>query len=185
MPTPPKPAAILRMEGRSHRTQAELESREKAEQALLSGRKIREAPAVAADPLAHRAFRRIITIMEAIGKNDALYEGVMNRYAALCAECARQEELRGRLERRLDQLHEWVDSGAIDPEDYWEKSTQAINQIADCDNMLQRKRKMMLDIEKENVMTVASALRSIPKATPADDLGSDPMSELLNSRLAR
>ena len=31
------------------------------------------------------------------------------------------------------------------------------------DKQLQTKRKMLLDIEKENVMTITSALRSIPK----------------------
>ena len=31
------------------------------------------------------------------------------------------------------------------------------------DKQIQSKRKMLLDIEKENVMTIASALRSIPK----------------------
>ena len=32
-----------------------------------------------------------------------------------------------------------------------------------CDKLLQQKRKMLLDIEKENIMTIASALRSVPK----------------------
>jgi hypothetical protein len=31
------------------------------------------------------------------------------------------------------------------------------------DKMVQTKRKMLLDIEKENIMTIAAALRSIPK----------------------
>ena len=31
------------------------------------------------------------------------------------------------------------------------------------DKQLQSKRKMLLDIEKENIMTITSALRSIPK----------------------
>ena len=31
------------------------------------------------------------------------------------------------------------------------------------DKQIQAKRKMMLDIEKENVMTIASSLRSVPK----------------------
>lgn len=35
--------------------------------------------------------------------------------------------------------------------------------IISIDKQLQSKRKMLLDIEKENIMTIASALRSIPK----------------------
>ena len=37
-------------------------------------------------------------------------------------------------------------------------------QILSYDSAIMSKRKMMFDIEKENVMTVSSALRSIPKA---------------------
>ena len=41
--------------------------------------------------------------------------------------------------------------------------------IVDLDKQIQSKRKMMLDIEKENVMTIASALRSIPKKAEDKD----------------
>ena len=37
MPTPNKPAVVIRAEGRSHRTKAELELREKGEAALATG----------------------------------------------------------------------------------------------------------------------------------------------------
>ena len=33
------------------------------------------------------------------------------------------------------------------------------------DKQVQAKRKMLLDIEKENIMTIASSLRSVPKKT--------------------
>jgi hypothetical protein len=42
------------------------------------------------------------------------------------------------------------------------KITTAMNNI---DGLIQTKRKMLLDIEKENIFTIASALRSIPKKT--------------------
>lgn len=42
------------------------------------------------------------------------------------------------------------------------------------------KRKMQSDIEKENVMTIASALRSIPKKVDED---ADPLKEILNGRI--
>ena len=35
--------------------------------------------------------------------------------------------------------------------------------LVNMDRDLQSKRKMLLDMEKENIMTIASALRSIPK----------------------
>ncbi len=50
--------------------------------------------------------------------------------------------------------------------------------ITSLDDAILRKRKMMFDIEKENLMTVASGLRSIPK-TPAEDKKS-PLEDILN-----
>ena len=38
-----------------------------------------------------------------------------------------------------------------------------INSVLTIDRNIAQKRKMLLDIEKENIMTIASALRSIPK----------------------
>jgi predicted transcriptional regulator len=44
------------------------------------------------------------------------------------------------------------------------------------DKQIQTKRKMLLDIEKENIMTIAAALRSIPKK-PEDK--TNPLKEAL------
>lgn len=40
MPTPPKPAKLIAIEGKSHRTKKELREREKAEAALLTGKEL-------------------------------------------------------------------------------------------------------------------------------------------------
>lgn len=45
-----------------------------------------------------------------------------------------------------------------------EPTPLAKNLIA-LDKQIQAKRKMLLDIEKENIMTIASSLRSVPKKT--------------------
>ena len=55
------------------------------------------------------------------------------------------------------------------------KITASINAI---DNTIQQKRKMMLDIEKESVMTIAASLRSIPKT---EEKASNPLLEALRS----
>ena len=49
------------------------------------------------------------------------------------------------------------------------------------DKRIQDKRKMLLDIEKENIMTVAAQLRSIPKKVEDDD-EADPMARLFEGR---
>ena len=43
--------------------------------------------------------------------------------------------------------------------------TKLAGQMNACDKLLQQKRKMLFDIEKENIMTIAAALRTIPKNT--------------------
>ena len=55
------------------------------------------------------------------------------------------------------------------------KITASINAI---DKIIQQKRKMMLDIEKESVMTIAASLRSIPKT---EEKASNPLLEALRS----
>ena len=41
--------------------------------------------------------------------------------------------------------------------------------LSSLDKQVQTKRKMLLDIEKENIMTIASALRSVPKKVEKKD----------------
>ena len=159
---PAKSAAVLAEEGKSHRTKAEMKAREEAEKAILTGRKIREFQAVKEDPVAHREFLRVKALLDAVGKNDALYEAIVNRYAQLAGEIAFFEAQRRSAAQLLDQLSD--DKADIDPEEYYKMVSGARKQVLDVDRQIQAKRKMRFDIEKENAMTVASALRSIPKA---------------------
>jgi hypothetical protein len=46
------------------------------------------------------------------------------------------------------------------------------------DKKLMEKRRAMLDLEKENIMTIASALRSIPKKPP-EEKEIDPIEAML------
>lgn len=171
MPTPPKPVSVLRLEGKSHRTKAELEQRAAAEDALLTGVSMREWPEVKADPLAHKEFVRVRRLLKKIGKDDALHEGVINRYALLRSECVGFEEKREQFYESKKELQEEYlagqcgdpDDGGMKPSEYYRLLTTMQNNIVALDRQIQAKRKMLLDIEKENIMTIASALRSIPK----------------------
>lgn len=184
MPTPPKPVSVLRMEGKSHRTKAELERREKAEKAQLTGKRMKEAADVKADATAHAVWKRVSALLAVIGKDDALYEQGINRYCRLASEVeANQREL-VRLEKMAQALDDWDATGEIDKDEYLRRMAQLLDQKAVNQSLLMRKRKMMMDIEKENVMTVASSLRAIPK-TPEDDAADDPMSRMLAERLRR
>jgi len=172
MPTPPKPVSVLRLEGKSHRTKAELEQRAAAEAALLTGVSMREWPEVKADPVAHKEFVRIRRLLKKIGKDDALHENVINRYALLRSECMGFEEKRERFAARLNQLEDEWESGdsGMKPFDYFKLLAAMQGQVVAVDKQIQAKRKMLLDIEKENIMTIASALRSVPKAPEKEQM---------------
>ena len=76
------------------------------------------------------------------------------------------------LNKTADMLRETfeglIDSGERDIEIneiiHFEKSfTKLVAQRLSISSAIDHKRKMMLDIDKENVMTISAALRSIPK----------------------
>lgn len=187
MPTPTKPYEVISMEKRSHRTKRELEQRKQAETQLLSGERLKERKEVKDNPVAHKEFLRINKILKNIGKNDAIYEPVLNRFCILQAECRELEERREEIHQITMELKENFD--AMDEEEKKENLLAFSRALAkmtgsmiNCDKQIQAKRKMLLDIEKENIMTIASALRSIPKK-PKEEEEDDPMMALLKQRV--
>jgi len=183
MPTPAKPVIVLETEGRSHRTKKELELRKQGEDALQTGKKLTERPEVRAIPAAHKEYRRLNSLLGAIGKNDALYTGIINRYCLLYAECQEQEALRAEFRRGMDELREERERGGIETGEYFRLLEKMQKNINTSDSLCTTKRRMMLDIERECVMTIAAALRSIPKKPEKEDQA-DPMAELLGKRRA-
>lgn len=190
MPTPTKPCAVIQMEGKSHRTKRELEQRGEAESRLLSGEKLRERKEVKESCIAHKEFLRINKILEKIEKNDAIYEAVINRFCILQAECRELEERREELYQLIFELRTSFEeaSSGMSPENraglllaFTKEMAKMSNAMLGCDKQIQAKRKMLLDIEKENIMTIASALRSIPKKNKEEE-EEDPMTALLKRR---
>lgn len=172
MPTPSKPYAVLKSEKKSHRTKKELKAREDAEKALATGTALKERKEVKNNPTAHKEFLRINKLLKSIGKNDAIYESVINRYCMIQAECHDLENKREEIYKLVFKLEKTFDSivdelEAVDKAREMIKFTENMNclmaSVISIDKQIQTKRKMLLDIEKENVMTIAAALRSIPK----------------------
>ena len=173
MPTPTKPVNVIRMEGKSHRTKRELKSRENAEKRLLTGEKLKERKEVKNDPVAHKEFLRIKKLLEKIEKNDDLYSSVINRYCQLYAECKDFEDKREAIYKQLLDLQEnyqkMIDEEEMTVKEYYNLELGMKKNLVSLDKQVQAKRKMLLDIEKENIMTIASALRSVPKKTEKKD----------------
>lgn len=182
MSRPPKPFSVIQSEGRSHRTKAELELRRRGEEALLTGVPIRERPEVKSSQRAHAEFQKINKLLKKIEKNDALFEGVINRYCILVSECEEFEEKRERFYDRMKKLeameHRLIGDRAMTYSEFYKTLGNFQSQILSIDKQIQVKRRMLMDIEKENLMTIQSGLRSIPKK---EDKGeSDPLTAVLN-----
>lgn len=188
MPTPSKPYAVLTSEKKSHRTKKELEGRKKAEESLTSGVKIKESPEVKANEEAHKEFRRVKKLLDAINKGDELYGAAINRYCMITAEIKQLESDReyyaDMLKEMREDLHDQKDK--VDDQgqyiqllaDIGRSMAKITASIGGIDRTIQQKRKMLLDIEKESVMTIASSLRSIPKK---EEKASNPLLEALRS----
>lgn len=170
MPTPVIPIDMIK----GHRTTAEKKQREKAESALLTGSKISERAEVKKDKSAHKEFLRVIKLLNVIGKNDAIYEPIINRYCTLQSECLQLQKLRNVYSDDLEGLSQdkekLVEGYGGDDEDnrislsqYYKMKNNFQKNIVSLDSLLQTKRKMLLDIERESLMTVSSALRSTTK----------------------
>ena len=159
---PPKPFTVLTSEKKSHRTKAELAQRKNEEQALLTGQKLKETKEVKENPVAHREFRRVLKLLAAIQKNDAIYEQSINRYCMLVAECAEINERRVEMWNNVKTLEEHK-SEFDNVKEYFDLLISFQKNALALDKQLQAKRNMLLSLEKENAMTIASALRSIPK----------------------
>lgn len=178
MPTPPKPHIVLINEGKSHRTKAELKQREEAEKALVTGEKLKERKEVKENPVAHKEFRRISKLLKNIEKNDALYEPIINRYCQLQAECKDFEEKREQVFKSMLDLESSKEDFEKndDIKSYYKMILDMQKNMVNIDKQVQSKRIMLLNIEKENIMTIASALRSIPKKV--DEETTDPLKGL-------
>ena len=164
---PPKPVQLIKLEGKSHRTKAELETREKAENQLLTGVSLKAWPEVREDKVAKKEFNRLKKLLKIIEKDDALHEAVINRYCLLVAEC---KQLECDIKSVRINLSELAAEDQLDSQ----KVMLAL------DKQLMEKRKMLLQIERESVMTILSALRSIPKKP--EEKQESPMAEYLRKK---
>lgn len=155
------------MEGRSHRTKKELRQREKEENALLTGIQLKEDAEVKGNIIAHKEFLRISKLLKKIEKNDDLYGAVINRYCILYAETKEFEQKRERFFEQLCEFQEKEDrlleKEELTHKEFYQIEASMQKNLVALDRQVQAKRKMLADIEKENIMTIASSLRSIPK----------------------
>lgn len=160
---PSKPIGVIQQEGKSHRTNGEIEQRKQAEASLLTGMHMLIWPEVKSNKLAKLEFERVSDLLSAIDKDDALHEAVVNRYCLLRAECVDFEKKREMFMKSMADLKHEYKANKLEASQYFKLITAMQKSIVGIDRQIMSKRSMMLAIEKENLMTIASALRSIPK----------------------
>ena len=181
MARPSKPFRVIEAEKKSHRTKAELESRKKGEEALASGIAWKEWDRVKTNKAAHKEFLRLEKVFRAIEKNDALHQNIINRYCLLFAEIDEYEEQKNEIKQNLHELSTLQTTGETGGLEYLKLRQKFQAQLLAIDKRILTKQKMMFDIEKENIMTVAAVLRSVPKRPPEEE-EDDPMTALLGIR---
>lgn len=188
MPTPPKPFSVLKSEGKSHRTKKELKLREQGEKALSTGTALKARSEVKKNKIANKEFKRINELLKKIEKNDAIYEAVINRYCLIYSECIEFKDKKVELYKLIDTLKEQFELSkkyleykelAKETRKFARSISEILGAIVELDKQLQPKRKMLLDIEKENIMTIAGALRVIPKK-PENDSAKETILKVLN-----
>ena len=156
----PKPLSLVK----GHRTKAEKAVRKVAEESMLSGCRMQESEQVRDIPAAHKQFKRMKSIYDKLVKNDAVYEASINRYCLIFAEALMFEK---RLEKLTTTFETAVDNVDMEPDKIMSMTLQFAQAVGKLESNLMARRKMLLDIEKESALTLASALRSIPKKPEA------------------
>ena len=106
MGRPAKAVDVMTESGSSHLTKGEIRARKDAEKASLSGVKLQERAEVKLNPIAHAEFVRVTKLLNRVGRRDALFEPIINRYCMIQAECAAFEQLRAGFESDLATLRE-------------------------------------------------------------------------------
>lgn len=159
MPRPSKTVNAVQ----GHRTKAELELRKAAEENMKTNIPLTERKETKSDKVAHKEFKRVKSLLGVIEKDDDLYSAIMNRYCLIQSECLQFDDKINTLKDRLNKLDDDYDNGKVEADFYYSKYDSLHKSILGYDRQIMSKRKMLFDIEKENLMTVASGLRSIPK----------------------
>ncbi len=165
MARPPKTVSVIKLEGKSHRTKKELATRERAEKSLLTGKQMIETADVKSDRTAHLEFLRLKPLLKAIDKFDEIYGAAVRRY---CLTKSKLEEAEAEVLKLKDELcdlrnskPEFIDSGDI--AEYFRLISRMEDTITKREQVAKGYRAEMIDCEKENCMTIKSALRAIPK----------------------
>jgi len=161
---PSKPVALHLANGNKRGlTKAEIKKRENEEKNLITGVRLKESDEVRENEFAHKEFVRLKNLLKKISKDDDLNGHVINAHCMLVSECKSLELLRQKYTDNLYDFENRVKEEEITFTEEMQILAKLEKSILDVDKALMAKRKMLLDIAKENLLTIQSALRSVQK----------------------
>ncbi len=159
---PSKPVNVIKMEKKSHRTKKELALREKSEEKLVTGAKLKESPAVKSDPVAHKEFVRVRKLLKVMEKDDDLYHNQINTYCLLHSEITKLSEEADAQRKDIEELRQ-AKKSFDDEKEFWDLLSKAKKRLDTIDLKIDRKRTHREKIDRENGLTITAALRTVPK----------------------
>ena len=151
---PSKPTDMILLEGKSHRTKAELNHRKSAEQALYTGENFRESVQVKNNPIAHKEFSRLKKLYAKIAYIDALDQQVINRYCLEIANQIRLADLAEKLELKIDEINDNMRTSNI---------VALFKAISGVEYEIRKSKEFLLKFEDRLFLNPASRIRSVPK----------------------
>lgn len=174
MPRGRPPKALTMIEG--HLTKEQRSERERAEREFSSSVPFKKWPQTKKDSFASKHFDRIKKAFEEIGVCDVSFEAVINRYCIILGECAKLEKKIEESEKLRDDLDKEREN--MEAKEYASLAMAVEKDLYSKDCSLGAKRNALLQIEKENIMTVLAKLRAVPKK-PKEREEEDPMEAIL------
>lgn len=164
MARPSKAAAVIKLEkNKDRRTKKEIATREKAEKALLTGKMMTETAEVRNDRVAHLEFLRLKPLLKAIDKFDEIYGAPVRRY---CLNKSKLNDIAIEIEKIEDEIEDLRDSESDfvkNKPEFFRLLCKLEETINKKESIAQKYRAEMIDFEKQNCMTIRSALAAIPK----------------------
>ena len=157
MARPSKPTELIVLEGRGHRTKAELEHRKKAEKSLYTGQTFRASEEVRQNEVAHREFKRLKSLYSKIQYVDGLDEQIINRY---CLELANLNNINERIEK-LDNELDTVDDS--------KERIKIYELMARLDSATLKSKELLLKYEDRLFLNPTSRMKAIPKTPPKEE----------------
>jgi predicted secreted Zn-dependent protease len=149
-----KPIALVK----GAMTKKDIEFRKAQEKSATTGVPMMPAEIIKNDKIAYAEFKRIKNLLSIIDKDDDIYSASISRYCLL-----KSEEIK-LLEKQSEYESELIDIKDCEPDANCRKAIEVIEKrLSEIDKEIMSKRRMQTDLEKENLLTVQSVIRNIPK----------------------